>query len=185
VPHLFPTRDDELAYWLNAYNALVVAGVLDRGVATPSVWGDGLFGIGFFTAPRDTLGGRRLSLKELEDEIVRERYRDPRVHAALNCASIGCPRLWRRAFAGETLAADLDAAMREFVASERHCRIETAKSTVWLSKIFDWFEGDFLAEERRRGTPSPTVIDSINRYRPAMPGSRPAPACASSPTTSA
>ena len=166
APGLFPTRDDELAYWLNAYNALVVAGVLDRGAATPSVWGDGLLGIGFFTVERATLGGRRMSLKELEDEIVRERYRDPRVHAALNCASVGCPRLPRRAFAGATLTADLDAAMREFVAGDRHCRIDAARRTVWLSKIFDWFEDDFVDEERRRGTPFPTVVAYINRYRP-------------------
>lgn len=165
APQLFPTRDDELAYWLNAYNALVVAGVLDRGVATPSVWGDGLFGIGFFTVSRGTLGDQRMSLQHLEDEIVRERYRDPRIHAALNCASVGCPRLPRRAFAGATLAADLDAAMREFVARERHCRIDAAERTVWLSKIFDWFENDFLDEERRRGTPSSTTVAYINRYR--------------------
>ncbi|MBP9142862.1 MAG: DUF547 domain-containing protein [Thermoanaerobaculia bacterium] len=167
TPALFPTRADELAYWLNAYNALVVAGVLDRGVETPSVWGDGLFGIGFFTVRRATLGGRRMSLKGLEDEQVRERFHDPRVHAALNCASVGCPRLPRRAFAGATLQAELDAAMREFVSDERNCRIDTAARTVWLSKIFDWFDDDFLDHERAGGAKTPTVIDYVNRYRAA------------------
>jgi hypothetical protein len=167
APALFPTRDDELAYWLNAYNALVVVGVLDRGVATPGVWGDGLFGTGFFTVPRGVLGGRRTSLQDLEDEIVRGRYRDPRVHAALNCASLGCPRLPRRAFAGATLGADLDAAMRGFVAEERNCRIDAAAKTVWLSKIFDWFESDFTGFGRTPGAAPGSVIDFVNRFRAA------------------
>ena len=163
----FPTRDDELAYWINAYNAVVVAGVLDRGIATPSVWGDGFFGIGFFTVERATLGGRRMSLKRLEDEKVRKRFRDPRVHAALNCASVGCPRLPRRAFEGPSLQAELDAAMREFVADDRNCRIDLTARTVWLSKIFDWFDDDFLDYERASGARSPTVVDYVNRYRAA------------------
>ncbi len=164
-PVPFPSSDDQLAYWLNAYNALVVAGVLARGVATPSVWGDGFFGIGFFTAERGALGGRRTSLKALEDDIVRGRFRDPRVHAALNCASLSCPRLPRRAFEGITLQADLDAAMRELVGEERNCRVELATRTLWLSKIFDWFEDDFLAFEKARGAPTPTVVGYVNRYR--------------------
>ena len=162
---LFATRAEQLAYWINAYNAAVVAGVLDRGVETPSVWGDGFFGIGFFTVERARLGGRRMSLKSLEDDIVRARFRDPRVHAALNCASIGCPRLPRRAFEGATLEADLDAAMREFVAEPRNCKVDLAARTVWLSKIFDWFEDDFVGFEKERGTAGSRVIDYVNRYR--------------------
>ncbi|MFN7943081.1 MAG: DUF547 domain-containing protein [Thermoanaerobaculia bacterium] len=163
---LFATRADQLAYWINAYNTAVIAGVLDRGVDTPSVWGDGFFGIGFFTVDRAKFGGRRMSLKSLEDDIVRARFRDPRVHAALNCASIGCPRLPRRAFEGATLEADLDAAMREFVAEPRNCRIDLATRTLWLSKIFDWFEDDFLSFQKEHGAAaSSTVVDYVNRYR--------------------
>lgn len=162
---IFATPADQLAYWINAYNAIVVAGVLARGVDTASVWGDGFFGIGFFTVDRVRLGGRRMSLKALEDDIVRARFRDPRVHAALNCASIGCPRLPRRAFEGANLTTDLDAAMREFVSEARNCRVDLAARTVWLSRIFAWFEDDFVGFEKERGTPGPTVIDYVNRYR--------------------
>lgn len=165
APARFPNRDDQLAYWINAYNAIVLAGVLDRGVDTPSIWGDGLFGIGFFTVERARIGGARMSLKTLEDDIVRRRFRDPRVHAALNCASLGCPRLPRRAFEGATLQADLDAAMRELVAEPRHCRIDLPTRTVWLFKIFDWFEDDFVAFEREHGTSNPSVVDYVNRFR--------------------
>lgn len=165
TPARFPSQNDRLAYWINAYNAAVVAGVLDRGVDTPSVWGDGLFGIGFFTVERVLLGGERMSLKELEDDIVRGRFRDPRVHAALNCASLGCPRLPRRALQGPALDADLEAAMKELVAEPRNCRVDSTTRTVWLSKIFDWFEDDFIAFERRSGATAPTLIGYLNRYR--------------------
>ncbi len=161
----FPTPQHALAYWINAYNALTVRGVLDRGIDTPSVWGDGLLGTGFFRVDRGVLGGRTLSLQELEDDIVRARFADPRIHAALNCASVSCPRLPREAFAGETLEAVLDAAMREFAAAERNCAVDTARGTVTLSQIFDWFADDFRAFERGAGNPDPSVLDYINRYR--------------------
>jgi hypothetical protein len=164
-PLAFPTRDDALAYWINAYNAFVFAGVLGRGPDTPSVWGDGWLGLGFFTARSYVAGGRTFSLKQLEDDVVRGRFRDPRVHAALNCASRGCPRLPRRAFEGDRLEQQLDDAMREFVSEERNCRIDLPRRTVYLSKIFDWFEDDFVDFERRQGTPAPTVVDYVNRYR--------------------
>ncbi len=166
-PAAFPTRDDALAYWINAYNAFVFAGVLDRGPGTESVWGDGFFGLGFFTAHRYVAGGRTFSLKELEDDVVRGRFHDPRVHAALNCASRGCPRLPQRAFEGNGLDRQLDDAMREFVAARRNCTLDREHRTVYLSKIFDWFEDDFVAFEHRHGTPAPTVVDYVNRYRPA------------------
>jgi hypothetical protein len=106
-----------------------------------------------------------MSLQHLEDEIVRKRFGDARVHAALNCASLGCPKLRRLAFEGATVETDLDRAMRDFVADGRNCRIDPATRTVWLSKIFDWYEEDFVAFERRRRTLAPTVVDFINRYR--------------------
>ena len=165
-PELFPTRDHALAYWINAYNAMTFRGVLARGPERESVWGDGLLGIGFFTRRDVVLGGERTSLKALEDEIVRERFRDPRVHAALNCASRGCPRLPRAAFEGATLDGELDAAMRELVGEERNVAIEPASRRVTLSRIFDWFADDFLDFERRSGSPRPSVVGYVNRYLP-------------------
>ena len=86
-PEQFPAKNDQLAYWLNAYNAQVFEGVLARGPEQKSVWGGGLFGIAFFTEKRVVLGGgETTSLKSLEDDVVRDGFKDPRVHAALNCA---------------------------------------------------------------------------------------------------
>ncbi len=166
-PAPFPTDSDKLAFWINAYNAYVVKGALGRGPERESVWGDGLFGISFFTAKSVVVGGKTWSLKALEDEIVRGRFRDPRIHAALNCASKSCPRLPQQAFEGPSLNAELDAAMREFVAEARNVQVDLSGGTVMLSKIFDWFDDDFLAYERRQGSARPSQVDYVNRYRAA------------------
>lgn len=164
-PELFPTRGDALAYYLNAYNALVFKGVLGRGPEERSVWRGLVSGLNFFVLMKVTVGGERMSLKHLEDSLIRRQFFDPRVHAALNCASVSCPRLPQQAFEGAGLEAQLDKAMSDFVNDARHVRIDGDRRVVWLSKIFDWYEDDFLALERDRGNPDPHILDYINRYR--------------------
>ena len=161
-PDRFPTPDHALAYYLNAYNALIFQGVLRRGPQTESVWSGLISGYAFFVRMDITVGGKRTNLKDLEHGI-RMRFGDPRIHAALNCASLGCPRLPRRAFDAEGLSATLDAAMTEFVNDERNCTIDRARRTVTLSKIFDWFADDFVGERKDRDG---ALIDFVNRYRP-------------------
>ena len=166
TPGAFPDREYELAYYINAYNALVFAGVLDRGVDTESVWSGGLIsGYRFFVGMKVRVDGSKTNLRKLENEIIREGYEDPRIHAALNCASIGCPRLPREPFLADTLDAQLDQAIREFVSDPRHVRLDRSGKTVWISKIFDWFEEDFIHFERAQGNEDPSLIDYINRYR--------------------
>jgi hypothetical protein len=170
-PQLFPDRRHRLAYYVNAYNALVFAGVLARGPETETVWTGGLIpgenGIAFFSGMDVRLDGEVTNLKELEDDVIRAGFQDPRIHAALNCASRSCPRLPQEAFTGERLDAQLDAAMREFVAQRRNVAVDPRARTVTLSKIFDWFADDFLAFERGQGNTRPTVVDYVNRYRHA------------------
>lgn len=167
-PGLFPAPHDRLAYYVNAYNALVFRGVLARGPEKESVWKGGLVsGYSFFVGTGVVLGGERTNLKKLEDKTIRALFGDPRIHAALNCASLGCPRLPRKAFEPATLDAELDAAMREFVSEERNVRVDASARTATLSKIFDWFDGDFLAFEKAKGTPDPNLLDYVNRYRAA------------------
>lgn len=164
-PELFPTREDQLAYYLNAYNALVFNGVLARGPEEESVWSGLISGFNFFSRMEITVGGKVTNLKQLEDDVVRARFGDPRVHAALNCASVGCPRLPREAFEPATLDAQLQSAMTEFVNNPLNCKVDEASRTVTLSKIFDWFSADFLDYERRQGTAQPVVLDYVNRFR--------------------
>lgn len=164
-PERFAAPGAALAYYLNAYNGLVFAGVLDKGPDIASVWGKSRSGLGFFVRRKVTVGGERISLKKYEDAWVREGFHDPRIHAALNCASIGCPRLPRVPFTADALDHELDAAVRELVDDPRHVRLDEATGTVHLSKIFDWFRGDFLDHERTKGTAEPTLVDYVNRYR--------------------
>lgn len=164
-PDLFPTREDKLAYYINAYNAQVFKGVLDLSPKTDTVWGFTKTGLGFFVQMKIVVDGQKTSLKAFEDDIIRDGFKDPRIHAALNCASVGCPQLPRKAFEPATLDDQLDAEMVKFVSEDRNCKIDSDAGTVTLSKIFDWFRSDFEEYEEQQG--GGNLIDYINRYRPA------------------
>ena len=165
APQRFPTRSDALAYYINAYNAHVFNGVLARGPEKKSVWRGLVSGLNFFVRMKVTVGGESMNLKSLEEKIILEQFKDPRVHAAINCASISCPRLIQEAFVPERLDQQLDAAMREWVNDPTHLRVDKASQKVRLNKIFDWFKGDFLGFEKRNGTQNATQIDYVNRFR--------------------
>jgi len=164
-PDAFPTREDRLAYYINAYNAQVFKGVLSLSADAKTVWGFTGTGLGFFVRMKVTVDGETMSLKSLEDDLIREGFKDPRIHAALNCASVGCPQLPAEAFEPERLDEQLDAEMTEFVNEERNCKIDTAAGTAALSKIFDWFREDF--EEYQAAHGGGGLREYINRYRPA------------------
>jgi hypothetical protein len=164
-PDRFPTRNEALAYYINAYNAHVFDAVLDRGPESRSVWRGLISGFTFFVRTRIVVGGKSMSLRSLENRLIRAAFRDPRVHAALNCASISCPRLRREAFDPARLEAQLDEAMAEFVSDPRHCRVDPDANSVQLSRIFDWFSKDFLDHERSQGNRRPRLLDYVNRFR--------------------
>jgi hypothetical protein len=136
-PDLFPTREDRLAYHLNAYNAFVLLGVVER----PDLHTvhDELADFVYFT--RYPFDGVEVSLLDLETELIRRRFGDPRIHFALNCASKSCPRLPREPFVGKRLDEQLERGTREFLADPRNVAVEGR--TVVLSEIFDWYGEDF------------------------------------------
>lgn len=150
-PQLFPTEQSKLAYWINAYNAAVIKTVITYYPVTSveDIRPSWLLALlpeksGFLLFQRVTFGGVSTSLYALEHQIIRERFVDPRVHFALNCASSGYPHLPRYAFTAEHLHKQLDYETRKFIAEERNLRIDHQEKTVWLSAIFEWYEGDFL-----------------------------------------
>ena len=139
-------RDEQLAYWINLYNAVTVQVILDHpGVRSIRDIKSGLFSVGPWQLPLARVDGQSLSLDAIEHRIVRPLFRDRRVHFALNCASLGCPDLAARAFTGATIDADLAAAQRTFLAHPRAIRF-SADSLV-LSSLFDWYREDFAAAE--------------------------------------
>jgi len=135
------TREQQMAFLVNAYNAFMVEKVLSRYPDIKSIWDFGkLFGNPF----KDrffVLLNKSFSLDEIEHEILRKRYRDPRVHYALNCASVGCPMLREEAYVGERLEAQLDEQARRFLSDRSRNRIREGRLEV--SRIFDWFQEDF------------------------------------------
>ncbi|MBX2868700.1 MAG: DUF547 domain-containing protein [Acidiferrobacterales bacterium] len=168
-PAQFPTDSHKLAYYINAYNALVFKGVLDRGPEQKSVWSGLISGLNFFVRMKIKVDGNKTNLKDLEDDIVRKQFGDPRIHAALNCASIGCPRLIKQPYQAELLDQQLQTAMIEFLNGSQHIQLDTAKKQVRISMIFDWFEEDFIDYEKAQGNTEGSknhrLIDYINRFR--------------------
>lgn len=163
-PGRFPSRAHELAYWINAYNALVLRGVID-GYPVSRI--DELGGLdAFFRQRQFAVGGQALTLDQLENQIIRPQYRDPRVHFALNCGAAGCPALLGRAYTGEKLDSLLEAQTRRFAADARQVRFDPQRGTLHLSQILNWYGEDFL-----RGFPaapaSPTLVDYLLLYLPA------------------
>jgi hypothetical protein len=151
---MFPNRAAELAYWLNAYNALTAKGVVDN-YPTRSVRDLGAI-YAFFRRNDYTLGGVAISLRYLENDIIRKRYQDPRIHFALVCASISCPLLAREAFTAARLEEQLDRLTRASLAENRNAAIDAKTGTLTLTSLFKWYAADFgpaLAYIRRYSTP--------------------------------
>ncbi len=150
-PDLFPSESHKLAYWINAYNATAIktvlvyypiSSVLD--VKPPAVFFFLSEKSGFFVFQRLTYGGKTTSLYYLGNGVIRERFQEPRIHFALNCAALGCPRLPRQAFSGEDLERQLDQETRKFLSEARNFRIDHSGKTIYMSSIFKWYEDDFL-----------------------------------------
>lgn len=128
---------DQIAFWLNAYNARVIRGVLD-GYDAENVVGRKWF-FAFYTFP---LAGRPRTLDEIEHAILRAQFREARVHFALVCAATSCPLLRREAYRGDRLDAQLDDQARVFLDDPRRNRFGPG-DVVRLSSIFKWFGQDF------------------------------------------
>ena len=142
TPDLFPTEPDRLAYWINAYNACTLHQVLERW-PIESV-GDSK--TKFFYWTRYVVDGEARSLYAIENDIVRKQFDEPRIHFALNCASVGCPRLPNEPFLPRTLEAQLARETKRFLAEPRN--VELKGDTLTLSKIFEWYADDFAPDAR-------------------------------------
>lgn len=145
--------DQKMAFWINAYNAYTVERVLtgypiesirEVGNAQASVWDQV-----FIRLDRHHPSGKRkrLSLNDIEHKILRPTFKDPRIHAAVNCASRSCPPLLNEAFVAEELDKQLDGQVRAWLADETRNRFDRASSTLHVSQIFDWFRADFESDD--------------------------------------
>ena len=153
-------RNEQFAYWVNLYNALTVKVILDHYPVDSirDIRLTGGIGSGPWNAKLIRVEDVELSLNDIEHRILRPIWKDPRLHYAVNCASIGCPDLAARPWNAVGLEAALDAAARAYVSSSRGIRFEGNRASV--SRIYDWFVDDFggneagvLAHLKRYATP--------------------------------
>ena len=133
-------RDERLALLINAYNAFTLRLILDhypiasiRDIPADERW----------QAVRWSLAGTEYSLDQIEHELVRPNFREPRIHFALVCAAIGCPPLRAEAFTGERLESQLEEQTIYSHSHDRWMRYEPGADVVWLTSLYQWYGGDF------------------------------------------
>ena len=150
------TGAEQLAYWINLYNAVTVRVILDHYPV------ESIRDIRFSWLSRGpwkekltAVEGRALSLDDIEHEIVRPVFGDNRVHYALNCASIGCPNLQGRAYTRDNLEASLQSAAREYINHPRGVRFDG--SALIVSGLYRWYQADFGQNQRQ-------VIEHLRQY---------------------
>lgn len=152
-----------LAFWINAYNLLTLD-LVRRHHPIESIKDIGSFLSPVWRMPLGEIEGVRISLDHIEHQILRKEG-EPRIHAALVCASKSCPPLLRRPFRGSTLEADLDEAMRRWLASRRKgVVIDRTAKTLRVSKIFRWFEDDFAARGGVRAVIAPYLAPADSAW---------------------
>jgi Protein of unknown function, DUF547 len=154
------TEQEQLAYWINAYNAFTVelilrnypiASIKDIGGSIPMI--NSPWDLKFFM-----IGDVKFDLNTIEHVILRGQFEEPRIHFAINCASISCPDLRNEAFVAERLDQQLEEQARTFI-NNADKNIITA-TELKLSRLFSWFKSDF--------TKNKSIISYIQQYHPAQ-----------------
>jgi len=147
-----PTKDwsvqEQLAYYINSYNANTVKLILNN-YPTKSIKDID----GAWTKEIVNIGDVKISLGGIENSILRK-MNEPRIHFAINCASISCPKLLNEAFTASKINEQLDKVTKDFINSDKN---DIAKNSVKLSSIFDWYKKDFIADGK-------TILDYVNKY---------------------
>ena len=132
------SRAEKMAYWINAYNAFTIDLIIDNYPVSSIIKLDGGK---TWDVKRIVLGGKRYSLNQIENEILRPKFKDARIHFAVNCAAASCPPLHNRAYTAQNLYATLDKRARQFINNPKYNTISAEKASV--SKIFEWYAADF------------------------------------------
>jgi len=174
------SREQRMAFWINAYNVLTLRAIVDhypirvRLVTLsprnsirqiPDVW----------TVLRFQVAGRRVTLDDIEHRILRPVFNDPRIHFAINCASVSCPPLAAEPYRPETLDAQLDDAARRYLASREG--LQLMGDTFQVSSIFKWYGDDFVEQygsvvPSMRNARERAILGVLARYAPDSAAAR-------------
>lgn len=163
-PAAFPSRSSQLAYWINAYNALTIAGVLENWPVS-SVRKIGFLPFAFFRSKKFTVGGRQMTLDDIEN-ILRQELLETRVHFAIVCASNSCPHLQRSAYTAENVESLLDQAGRLYVNDPRNLSLDVPHNRATIPSIFKWFRQDFedYALRNHTATTGDVALDFMRKF---------------------
>lgn len=149
-------KKEQFSYWVNLYNALTVQLILDNYPLTSITKLGGFFNFGPWDDKVITIANQSLTLNDIEHRILRPIWQDPRIHYAVNCASLGCPNLANSVFTAENNDKLLTLAAKQFTNSNKGARIDG--DTLTLSSIYDWYGVDF-------GNNQQQILQHIDRYR--------------------
>ena len=153
------SKNEKLAYWINAYNAFTIQLILDNADQKITSIKDigSKIKIAFLNTPWDVkfivIGGKKMDLNNIEHGIIRKQFKEPRIHFALVCAAKSCPPLRNEAFTAERLDAQLNSQAEKFI--NDNSKNSVSANSAEVSKIFDWYGMDFK--------PTP-IIEVLNKY---------------------
>jgi hypothetical protein len=156
-------KNQRLAFWINVYNAYTVKLILDNyplksirkiGLLPGAAWREKAVSL-------KRLEGKNISLSYVENDIIRKRFKEPRIHFALVCASKGCPPIRSRAYTATKLNRQLEAQTKAFLNVKTHNRYHGSNGTLYLSRIFDWYKKDFGKDQDK-------LLAFIGKYIPEL-----------------
>lgn len=166
-PDTITDENNQLAFWINAYNAFTLKVICDNypvksindlhfgGLVVGTVLNKTIWDKDFIE-----INKKKYSLNDIEHGIIRKKYDEPRAHFALVCASISCPPLLNEAYTGERLDEQLEKQGKKFLLDSTKNIFDIEKKVARISKIFDWFGGDFGENKEER-------LLFISRFLPA------------------
>jgi hypothetical protein len=143
---------EQLAFWFNAYNAITIKYILDHhpiekgGVVSGALYpANSIRQIkGVWDSLKTPVAGRELTLDEIEHEVLRAQFSEPRLHVALVCAARSCPPLRNEPYTADMFDEQLDDQARKFLKSQHGLQIDRERGRIRVSAIFDWYGGDFV-----------------------------------------
>ncbi|NEZ55779.1 DUF547 domain-containing protein [Adonisia turfae] len=134
------SEEEQIAFWINAYNSLTLKSIVDQTPLKPSIKDI----TGVWRLRKHPINEKEKTLNNIEHDVLRVDFDEPRLHAAIVCAAISCPPLRNEAFTGENLDAQLDEQVEQWLARPDGLKIDKAAGEVKVSKIFSWFGGDWI-----------------------------------------
>jgi len=160
-PENLKTKNEKLAFWINAYNMLTIYGVCSQLRKNPDFAKKGnksfFQRLRFFWWTKYKIGAKKYSLYQIENKILRKQFSEPRIHFALNCASQSCPLLKDDLYSAENLDQELDMAVTLFIRSAKGVWIDRKNRILHLSNIFKWYKKDF---EKSSGS----IVEFVKKY---------------------